>query len=213
LPPPVRKCQNTRRLRGLPRMKFLYDLFPLLLFFAAFKFYGIYVATAVAIAASFVQVGGYWLKHRRFETMHLVTLGVIAVFGGLTLVLHDDTFIKWKPTLVYWILAALTLGSHLNRRTLIQRMMGAHVSLPDLVWRRLNLGWGIFFTLLGMLNLYVAFYYGLDLDEAARTAVWVNFKVFGLLGLTLVFVVAQAFYLVRHAQEKPGRDTPPDWKA
>jgi intracellular septation protein len=194
-------------------MKFLYDLFPLLLFFAAFKFYGIYVATAVAIAASFVQVGGYWLKHRRFETMHLVTLGVIAVFGGLTLVLHDDTFIKWKPTLVYWILAALTLGSHLNRRTLIQRMMGAHVSLPDLVWRRLNLGWGIFFALLGMLNLYVAFYYGLDLDEAARTAVWVNFKVFGLLGLTLVFVVAQAFYLVRHAQEKPERNTPPDWKA
>jgi len=210
-------------------MKFLYDLFPLLLFFAAFKLYDIYVATAVAIVASFVQVGAFWLKHRRFETMHLVTLGVIAVFGGLTLLLHDDTFIKWKPTLVYWILAALTLGSHLNRRTLIQRMMDAHVVLPDPIWRRLNLGWGVFFALLGALNLYVAFYYGAGLDEAARTAVWVNFKVFGLVGLTLVFVVAQAFYLVRHAtpgteeveqrrerlptQEKPERDPPPDWKA
>ncbi len=185
-------------------MKFLYDLFPLLLFFAAFKFYDIYVATAVAIVASFVQVAVFWLKHRRFETMHLVTLGVIAVFGGLTLALHNDTFIKWKPTLVYWILGALTLGSHLNRRTLIQRMLGTHVALPDTVWRRLNFVWGLFFAFLGALNLYVAFYYGLDLDEAARTATWVNFKVFGLMGLTLAFVVVQAFYLARHVQEKPG---------
>lgn len=184
-------------------MKFLYDLFPLLLFFAAFKLYDIYVATAVAIVASFVQVGGYWLKHRRFETMHLVTLGVIAVFGGLTLALHNDTFIKWKPTLVYWILGALTLGSHLNRRTLIQRMLGTRVALPDAVWRRLNLGWGLFFAFLGALNLYVAFYYAPELDEAARTAAWVNFKVFGLMGLTLAFVVAQAFYLARHVQEQP----------
>lgn len=195
-------------------MKFLYDLFPLLLFFAAFKFYGIYTATAVAIAASFVQVGAYWLKRRRFETMHLVTLGVIAVFGGLTLALHDDTFIKWKPTLVYWILGALTLGSHLNRRTIIQRMLEAHVALPDAVWRRLNFGWGVFFMFLGGLNLYVAFYYGLGLDEAARTATWVSFKVFGLMGLTFAFVIAQAVYLARHVQEKPGeRDSSNDWKA
>lgn len=195
-------------------MKFLYDLFPLLLFFAAFTLYDIYVATAVAIAASFVQVGAYWLKRRRFETLHLVTLGVIVVFGGLTLALHDDTFIKWKPTLVYWILGALTLASHLNRRPLIQRMLDAHLSLPDAVWRRLNLGWGLFFTLLGALNLYVAFYYGPGLDDAARTALWVNFKVFGLMGLTLAFVVAQALYLARHAQEKPARgDPPPDGKA
>jgi intracellular septation protein len=87
-------------------MKFLYDLFPLLLFFAAFKFYDIYAATAVAIAASFAQVGYFWFRHHRVETMHVVTLAVIAVFGGLTLLLHDDTFIKWKPTLVYWILGA-----------------------------------------------------------------------------------------------------------
>jgi intracellular septation protein len=185
-------------------MKFLYDLFPLLLFFAAFKFYDIYVATAVAIAASVVQVAGYWLKHRRFETMHLVTLGVIVFFGGLTLLLHDDTFIKWKPSLVYWILGALVFGSHFNRKPLIQRMLGGHVALPETIWKRLNLGWGVFFACLGGLNLYVAFYYGLDLDADTRRDIWVNFKVFGLMGLTLVFIVAQAFYLARHiAPEKP----------
>jgi intracellular septation protein len=180
-------------------MKLLYDFFPLLLFFAAFKFFDIYVATAVAIAASFAQVGGYWLRHRRFETMHLVTLGVIAVFGGLTLLLHDDTFIKWKPTLVYWILALLTLGSrYVGRKTLIEAMLGGQVDLPGPVWRRLNLAWGIFFAALGAVNLYVAFYYGLDIDADTRREIWVNFKVFGLFGITLVFAVAQGFYMARH---------------
>ena len=180
-------------------MKFLYDLFPLLLFFAAFKLYDIYTATAVAIVASFVQVGGYWLRHRRFETAHLITLGVIAVFGGLTLALHDDTFIKWKPTLVYWILAASLFGSHfIGERTLIDRMLGAHLELPQRLWRRLSLAWVAFFALLGGLNLYVAFYYGLDLDEETRRGIWVNFKVFGLLGLTLVFTLVQAFFMSRH---------------
>lgn len=181
-------------------MKFLYDLFPLLLFFAAFKLYDIYTATAVAIAASVIQVAGFWLRHRRAETMHLITLGVIVVFGGLTLLLRDDTFIKWKPTLVYWILAALVLGSHfIGHKRLMQRMLDGHVSLPDAVWRRLNLGWGLFFAAVGALNIYVAFYYRLDLDEATRTATWVNFKVFGLMGLTLLFVVLQAFYMARYA--------------
>jgi intracellular septation protein len=180
-------------------MKLLYDLFPLLLFFAAFKFFDIYVATAVAIVASFVQVGGYWLRHRRFETMHLVTLGVIAVFGGLTLLLHDDTFIKWKPTLVYWILALLTLGSrYVGRKTLIEAMLGGQVALSAPVWHRLNLAWGIFFAALGAVNLYVAFYYGLDIDADTRREIWVNFKVFGLFGITLVFAVAQGFYMARH---------------
>ncbi len=189
-------------------MKFLYDLFPLLLFFAAFKLYDIYVATAVAIAASVVQVAGFWLRHRRVETVHLVTLGVIAVFGGLTLWLRDDTFIKWKPSLVYWILAALMLGSQfVGKKKLMQRMLDGHVALPDAVWSRLNLGWGLFFVILGALNVYVAFYYGLDLDDDARRAIWVNFKVFGLLGLTLVFVVVQAFYMARHIA--PGKPDDP----
>src|SRR6266516_3611267 len=121
-------------------MKFLYDLFPLLVFFAVYKFYDIYVATAAAIVASCVQVGLYWLRHRRFETMQVVTLGVIAVFGGLTLLLHDDAFIKWKPTIAYWILALLMLGSQIiGRGALIKRLLGEHMELPDLVWRKLNL--------------------------------------------------------------------------
>lgn len=190
-------------------MKFLYDLFPLLLFFAAFKLHDIYVATAVAIVASFLQVGLFWLKHRRFETMHLVTLAVIAVFGGLTLALHDDTFIKWKPTLVYGILAALVLASQwFGKKTVIERMMSAQIALPATVWRRLNLSWGLFFVVLGAANIYVAFYYGLDLDPEVRRGIWVNFKVFGLLGLTLLFTVIQAFFMAKHIQEKPASGDP-----
>jgi intracellular septation protein len=185
-------------------MKFLYDLFPLLLFFAAFKLYDIYIATAVAIVASFLQVGLFWAKHRRFETMHVVTLGVIAIFGGMTLLLHDDTFIKWKPTLVYWILSALVLASQwFGKKTVIERMMSSQIALPETIWKRLNLSWGLFFAVLGAINLYVAFYYALDLDAATRQEIWVNFKVFGLLGITLVFVVVQAFFMARHMQTKP----------
>lgn len=185
-------------------MKFFYDLFPLLLFFAAFKFYDIYAATAVAIAASFAQVGYFWFRHHRVETMHVVTLAVIAVFGSLTLLLHDDTFIKWKPTLVYWILGALVLASQwFGRKTIVERMMSAQIALPAQVWKRLNLSWGVFFAALGAVNLYVAFYYGLELDAETRQGIWVNFKVFGLLGITLLFVVVQAFFMAKHIQDKP----------
>ncbi|MHB8741596.1 MAG: septation protein A [Sulfuricaulis sp.] len=190
-------------------MRFLYDLFPLLLFFGAFKYYGIYVATAVAIIASFAQVTFYWLRHRRFEAVQLITLAVIAVFGGLTLALHDDTFIKWKPTLVYWILAAFILGSQwLGKKTLIERMMSEQITLPAPVWKRLNLSWVIFFVLLGAVNIYVAFYYRLDLGVEARRNIWVNFKLFGLMGLTFFFVIVQAFYMARHIQNKPENGEP-----
>jgi len=188
-------------------MKLLYDLFPLLLFFAAFKLYDIYVATAVAIIASVLQVGGQWLKRRRFETMPLVTLGVLVVFGGLTLALHDDTFIKWKPTIVYWVLGTLVLGSQwIGERTLVQRLLGEQISLPPAIWARQNLSWGLFFIALGALNLYVAFYYRLDLTAAERQEIWVNFKVFGLLGLTLVFLLIQGILMARHVTEPPGND-------
>jgi intracellular septation protein len=190
-------------------MKFLFDFFPLLLFFAAFKLFDIYIATAVAIAATFVQVGTHWFRAHRFETMHLTTLGVLVVFGGMTLVFRDDTFIRWKPTIVYAILAALTLASQLvGNRTLLERMLGSQITLPQQIWARLNLRWGGFFLVLGALNLYVAFYYGLDQDPGTRLATWVNFKVFGLIGLTVVFVLAQAFVMARYVQEQPEKDGP-----
>ena len=116
-------------------MKFLFDLFPILLFFLAYKLYDIYVATAVAIAAAFLQTGLYWLKNRKFETMHLVTLGILIVFGGLTLALHDPLFIKWKPTVVNWLFAVIFLGSRfIGERTLVERMMSHAISAPAAVW-------------------------------------------------------------------------------
>ncbi len=187
-------------------MKFLFDLFPILLFFIAYKFFGIYTATAVAIAASFLQVGLFWLKHRRFETMHLITLSIIVVFGGLTLILRDSTFIKWKPTVVNWLFAVIFLASQfIGEKPLIQRMLDKNISLPAPIWTRLNLSWTLFFITLGCANLYVAFYYGLDLDAHTRENIWVNFKLIGMMGLTLVFIIGQGFYLSRHA--KPVNDT------
>jgi intracellular septation protein len=172
-------------------MKLLFDLFPVLLFFVAFKLYGVYVATAVAMAAAFVQVGLFWAKHRRFETLHLITLALIAVLGGATLLWQDETFIKWKPTAVNWLFALVFLGSHfVGDKTFIERMMGANLALPGAIWARLNLSWVAFFFALGCANLYVAYQFD--------TNTWVNFKLFGMMGLTLAFGIAQALYLARY---------------
>lgn len=172
-------------------MKLLFDFFPIILFFVAYKLYGIYAATAVAIAASFIQVGGYWLKHRRFETMHLVSLGLISVFGGATLLLQDPTFIMWKPTILNWLFAGVFLGSQVvGQRTLLERMMSSALQVPAHIWKRANLLWVGFFVFSGVLNLYVAYNYS---EET-----WVNFKLFGLMGLTFAFVIAQSMYLARH---------------
>jgi intracellular septation protein len=186
-------------------MKLLYDFFPILLFFIAYKLYGLYAATAVAIGASLLQVGFFWLKHRRFERMHLISLALIIVLGGLTLFSRDATFIKWKPTLVNWLFAVVFAASHfIGAKPLVARMLSQQIELPDSVWVRLNLSWIAFFLLAGAANLYVAFYYRPELDEAVREALWVNFKLFGLLGMTLLFVVAQAFYLARHLPHESG---------
>lgn len=183
-------------------MKFLFDLFPLLLFFTAFKMYDIFIATGVAIGASFVQVGSYWLKNRRFETMHLVTLATIVVFGSLTLILHDDTFIKWKPTIIYWVMAGLLLGSQfVGEKPAIEHLLGKQISVPRHVWLRQNTNWAIFFVVIGVLNLYIAFYYAPELDAATRQAIWVKAKVFGFTGLTLVFVLIQALIMAPHIRE------------
>lgn len=176
-------------------MKFLFDLFPIILFFAAYKMYDIYVATAVAIGAAFVQTGLFWMKNRRFEKMHVITLAILIVFGGLTLALRDPVFIKWKPTVVNWLFAGVFIGARLfSKTTLIERMMGHAISVPPAVWQRLNWAWVLFFIFIGIVNLYVAFNY----SESA----WVNFKLFGMMGMTLVFVFGQAFYLGRYMETR-----------
>lgn len=176
-------------------MKLLFDFFPILLFFLAFKVFGIYTATAVTMAASLLQVSVYWLKNRRFESLHLITLAIVILLGGSTLWLHNDLFIKWKPTVIYWIFALFFLGSQfIGKKPLVQRLLGAQLSLPHLVWRRLNFSWIIFFSLMGMLNVYVLYHFS--------TNAWVNFKLFGSLGLTLAFLVVQAIYMSRFMEQK-----------
>jgi len=188
-------------------MKLLFDFFPVVLFFITFKLHddpqaGILAATVVIIVATAVQVGITWLRQRRVEKLHVVTLALVVVFGGFTLALEDEIYIKWKPTVVNWLFAAAFLGSeYIGRKNLVRRLMEHNVDLPDPVWRRLNLSWVLFFTALGVINLFVV--YNFDTDT------WVDFKLFGLMGLTLLFVVAQGFYLVRHIKpesEAPGSD-------
>jgi intracellular septation protein len=178
-------------------MKLLFDFLPIVLFFTAFKLYGIYVATAVAVGASIAQVGFSWLRHRQVETMHLVTLALIVVLGGATLLLHDEMFIKWKPTAVNWAFAVAFLGSQfVGRKPLVERMLTGTLELPRPVWQRLNLSWVAFFLTMGAANIYVI--YNFDTDT------WVDFKLFGMLGLTILFLIVQAFYLARHI--KPEED-------
>ncbi|WP_455379866.1 septation protein A [Acidihalobacter prosperus] len=205
-------------------MKLLFDFFPVLLFFLVYKFYGsippefihsfnpflpltlkagnhadaIFLATAVAIVASFLQVAIYWLWHRRFETIHLVSLGLITLFGGATLAFHDPLFIKWKPTILNWLFAIAFLFSQaFGRRTLVERMMSHAITVPSIIWRRLNMGWIVFFALSGCLNIWVAYNYSQD--------IWVDFKMFGMLGLSIIFIIGQAFYLARFMQD-PSED-------
>ena len=182
-------------------MKLLYDFFPVLLFFVAYKLYNIYVATAVIMAASFLQTTGYWLVYRRFETMHLVTLGMVLVLGGATLLFQNPVFIKWKPTVINWLFACAFLGSQwIGEKSIIERLLGAQIQLPSMVWTRLNMAWVAFFTLSGTVNLYVAYHFS--------EATWVDFKLFGMMGLTILFIVLQALYLSRYVQDDQSRSAP-----
>lgn len=178
-------------------MKFFFDLFPIILFFVAYKAYGIYTATAVAIAATFAQIGWMWLRHRRVDTMLWVSLALITVFGGATLVLHDPLFIKWKPTVLYWLFAVvLVTADWFFGKNLIAAMMQAQIKLPATVWRRLNLSWAGFFAAMGGLNLFVAYRFS--------ESTWVNFKLFGFLGIMFLFVLAQGVMLARYVEESEG---------
>ena len=141
-------------------MKFLFDLFPVILFFIAFKIYGIYAATAVAIVATFAQIGWVWYRHRKVETMLWVSLVIIVIFGSATLILQDETFIKWKPSVLYWLFAgALLLAHAIFKKNLIRVMMKEQIALPEPIWARLNASWAAFFALMGGANLSVAFNY------------------------------------------------------
>jgi intracellular septation protein A len=175
-------------------MKLLFDLFPVILFFIAFKLYGIYVATAVAIVASILQVAYVYAKNKRVEKMHIITLALIIILGGATLIFQDEAFIKWKPTVVNWGFALIFLGSHfIGQKPIIRRMMDQAISLPDRVWLNLSYMWIVFFIFSGIANIYVAYQYDTD--------TWVNFKLFGLMGLTLVFIIVQGIYISRYIKE------------
>ncbi|MHB8667518.1 MAG: septation protein A [Burkholderiales bacterium] len=174
-------------------MKFLFDLFPVILFFVAFKLQGIYVATAVAIVASVAQIGWLWLRGRKIDAMLWVSLAIIVVFGSATLLLHDETFIKWKPTVLYWMFASvLSVSMLFYRKNLIRAMLGDKIQLPDPAWSKLNFSWAGFFALMGFLNLYVAFNFPTD--------TWVNFKLFGGTGLMLAFVIGQGLFLAKYVE-------------
>lgn len=183
----------------LVRMKFLFDLLPVILFFVAFKLFGIYPATAVAIVATVLQIAWVRIRHGKVEPMQWVSLVIIGVFGGATILLHNETFIKWKPTVLYWLFAVTLIGSVIGwRKNLIRAMMGKQVTLPDAMWGRLNVAWAAFFAAMGVLNLYVAYQFSTD--------TWVNFKLFGSMGLMVVFIVAQSLWLSRHIQETPSQE-------
>ena len=207
-------------------MKLLFDLFPVLLFFLAYTAgkrapdlatsvvsgllsalgvggqvgadqAPILLATAVAILATLAQVGWLLARGRKVDKMLWMSLGIIVVMGGATLLLRDPTFIKWKPTVLYWAFATALLASEfVFGRNLIRSMMSHQITLPDTVWGRLNMSWALFFLLMGVLNLYVAYHY----SENA----WVNFKLFGGLGLMIAFILAQGVFLSRfmHGEER-----------
>jgi intracellular septation protein len=204
-------------------MKFLFDLFPVILFFAMFKWgeghsaeaqsivsqylsgaasggvvsatqAPILLATAVAIIATIGQIAYLLARGKKVDPMLWVSLLIIGFFGGATIYFHNETFIKWKPTVLYWCFgSALFISQAFLKKNLIRKMMEQQVKLPDMVWHRLSLAWSAFFFVMGCINLYVAFNF--------PTATWVNFKLFGGLGLMFAFVIAQSMFLSKYMKD------------
>lgn len=183
-------------------MKFLFDFFPIIAFFIAFyipedREQGIYIATYTIIIATTIQIILYWLLYKKFEKMHLITFAVVLVFGGLTIYLNDENFIKWKPTIVNWCFSLAFIGSHfIGEKTLIERMLTmaeSKLELPTPVWRNLNISWALFFIFMGFVNLYVAFNYS--------TEFWVNFKAWGMTLLNLSFMIGMGIYLYKYLKD------------
>ncbi|CCD29554.1 intracellular septation protein [Candidatus Glomeribacter gigasporarum BEG34] len=176
-------------------MKFLFDLFPLLLFFLAFKLWGIFAATAVTIAATLAQIVWMAVRRRRVEPMLWVNLGIVAVFGSATLLLHNEIFIKWKPTALYGLFAAaLAVAQFGFGKNLIQAALDKQIALPSRIWSRLNMAWMAFFAALGLLNLVVAYHFS--------TAAWAHFKLFGATACLVIFIIAQSLWLIKYLPRK-----------
>ena len=181
-------------------MKFLFELLPLIVFFIVFKTVDIYWATGAAVGIAAFQVGVVKWRHGTVPPMQAATLVILLLFGGLTVALRDPLFIQWKPSIVSWLFAAVIFGMLPGpRKSALEYALGRQISMPAAAWFRLNLFWGGFFLLLGLLNVYVAFYHNLAAGEAERTAAWVNFKVFVMPGLTLAFCLLQIPLIGRHA--------------
>lgn len=174
-------------------MKLFYDFFPIIIFFIIYKVWGIYPATFGAIIISIVQVGFFWWQHRRFDKMQLTTLFLVTIFGGATLVFHNPLFIKWKISVLNWLFALAFLGGQfIGKKNFLERMIGDKIVLSKIVWRNLNVMWVIYFAVLGFINWYVIYHFS--------TAAWVNFKLFGVLGLTIIFAVIQSLYLAKYVR-------------
>lgn len=177
-------------------LNLFYDFIPVLLFFVAFKLYGIYVATVVGIVATALQVVITTLWKKKLDRKQLVTLFVFVVFGGMTLYFHNPIFVKWKPSIIFWIFGTVLLLSHfIGKKVIIQRMMENMLEgkkLPQPVWKRMNLSWAIFFLTLGTVNIFIAYHFSTDS--------WVNFKFYGILGSLITFSVVQALFLSRYIE-------------
>jgi intracellular septation protein len=181
-------------------LKFLFDFFPVILFFVAFKVTDIYTATAVAIAATVGQIGYMLARRRKVTNMQWASLAIICIFGGATLLLRDETFIKWKPTVLYWLAGVVFLGALAFRTNLVKAVMSeGGLELPERVWTQLAVAWGLFFIFKGTLNLWVAYNFS--------TEAWVNFKLFGGMGLMLAFVFAQALWISRYVPDAAAAKT------
>jgi intracellular septation protein len=166
----------------------LFDFFPIIVFFVVYRIAGMYAATAAIIAAMALQIGYQWVRHRKVNNMLLISGLLVAALGGVTLALRNPLFIQWKPTIVNWLFAAAFLGSQLfGAKTLTERVMGHAIELEPAVWRQLNIMWVVNFLVLGAANIYVVY----NFDEAT----WVNFKLFGMLGLSLLTAVGQAVWI------------------
>jgi intracellular septation protein len=176
-------------------MRGFLDFAPILFFFGAFKLYDIYVATGVLMAATVLQMAIIFAMDRKLQTLHKVTLVLVLAFGALTLVLQDDRFIKWKPTVLYLGIAlALLGGSLLGKRNFIKLMLASKLSLPDPVWRNLNQAWVVYALCMAAANAYVALYFS--------TEAWVNFKLWGY-AFPVLFIIGQAIYISRHLRDVP----------